>query len=309
MPSNDVDVLEHGKVVLPKEAFNVFKKLKGKITLEINESNLIISKNKTKLEFPVMDANEYPAISAENNSKPLILSGSVFSDIVTKTTFATSKSEVRPILQAVNMTLNTNDNVIVSTDSHRLSRVFINNSHEFEDVSLSIPASILDHAHKSFDLSQDVMIIPGNQSVALANGSTILMSTLLQGAYPDTSRLIPTDFSMDLTLNRNEFIDGLELLQSITPNNILNLTVNELFAEIKAQNTGTKGIKEIAYESYNGEEGFSISFSAQYVLDALKCVEGNSIRLRFNGSDKPFIIVPVDESYQDVQLVLPVRQS
>ncbi|MEK5071662.1 DNA polymerase III subunit beta [Sporosarcina sp. FSL K6-1508] len=306
------EVLQQGRSVFSKETFDVAKKLKGNITFELNDTVLTVSQNKTKLEFPTMDAEDYPKIAVESNSSPLILSGPSFADMVSRTTFAASKNDMRPILMAVNMSFKTDETVFVSTDSHRLSRIVLDGCHhEEEDFALSVPASILDQAMKSFDLSLDVMIFPNNQSIALAsgNGKTILISRLLEGVFPEVSRLIPTDFETNLVVNRKEFVDGLELLQAISSNSVINLKVDGLFVELKATGTGTKGTKELAFETYDGEENFSIGFSAQYVLDALKRMDESSVRLRFNGSMKPFVIVSASDESNAVQLVLPVRQS
>jgi len=307
---NGNEVLTPGRSVFSKETFDIAKKLKGNITFEITDTVLLVSQNKTQLQFPTMDAQDYPKIEVESNSSRLVMSGQSFSDMVSRTTFAASKTEIRPILTGVNMSFKKDESVIVSTDSHRLSRVIMEGYHrEEEDLTLSVPASILDQAVKSFDLAQDVMIFPNNQSIAIANGNTILISRLLEGAYPDTSRLIPSDFESNLVVNRKELVDGLELLQAISVNSVVNLRVDGLFVELKASGTGTKGTKELAFETYDGEVGFSIGFSAQYALDALKRMNESSVRLRFNGSMKPFVIVSTDDESNALQLVLPVRNS
>lgn len=307
---NGNEVFTPGRSVFSKETFDIAKKLKGNITFELNDDTLFVSQDKTKLEFPVMYAEDYPKIEVESSSVPVVLSGPSFADMVSKTTFAASKNESRPILMAVNMSFNKNESVIVSTDSHRLSRVYMENiRNEEEDLALSVPASILDQAAKSFDLSKDVMIFPNSHSIALANGNTILISRLLEGAFPDVSRLIPTDFESNLIVNRKELMDGLELLQALSTNSVVTLKVDGLFVELSATGTGTKGQKELAFESYDGSEDFSISFSAQYMSDALKRIDESSVRLRFNGSMRPFVVVSTNLESTATQLVLPVRQA
>jgi len=303
-------ILTPGKCVFSKETFDIAKKLKGPITFEVVDTNVIVTQNKLSLEFTTMDANDYPKVNVESNSAPFVLSGPSFMEMVTLTTFAASKNDVRPILTAVNMTFNKDKSVIVATDSHRLSRVFIDGiKSENDEVSLSVPATILDQALKSFDLTKDVIILPSQNSIAFANGNTVLNSRLLEGNYPDTSRLIPTDFNTDLVVNRKELIDGLELLQAISSNSTINLKVDSMFVELSAKGTGTKGTKEIVFESYDGLEDFSISFSPLYLLDALKRITDTSVLLRFNGPMQPFVAVSTDSESKATQLILPVRQS
>lgn len=303
------EIVEEGKAVFTKETFDVSKKMKGSITFETIDTNVIVSQKKTNLTFSMMNAEEYPDVVVPSTTKPLILSGQMFSNIVSKTTFSTAKSEVRPILQAVNMTFSKESNVFTATDSHRLSQVCTNSTGENEEtLALAVPGSILDQALRIFDLSQDVVIVPNEQSIALGNGNTILYSRLLDGNYPDVSRLIPTEFEMDLVVNLEELIGGLELLQALNDNGVVNLSLDGLFVKLLAKGTGAKGIRELVYESYEGSEELNISFSSQYALDALKRIDSSSVRLRFNGSMKPFVIVPTDGKIENVQLILPVRQ-
>lgn len=304
------EILEEGRCVFSRESFGIARKLKGHITFEVNNTMVFVSQSKTKLEFSTMDADEYPKIVVESSQAPLVLSGPVFADMVANTTFSTSDSDSRPILTGVNMSFRTSESVIVATDSHRLSRFIMEGCHhEAEDFTLNVPASILDQAVKAFDLQYDVKILPNKQTIALVNGNTIYISSLLEGLYPDTSRLIPKDFSKNLVVNRKEIIDGLELLQEVSSNSVISLKIDGLFVKLTAIGTGTKGSKELAFETYDGENDFSIAFSAKYVADALKRIDESSVRLRFNGRMNPFVIVSVNDESNVTQLVLPVRQT
>lgn len=310
---NELQILEEGKSVFSKDAFEVTKKLKGNITFEATPQQVIVSQEKLSLEFHVMDADEYPTIAVEPTVKPFILEGKLFSEMVSKTTFATSHSDSRPILQGVNMNLSEEHNVFVSTDSHRLSRLTLPGNPTLTPSdelprAITVPASVLDHALKSFDLSLPVAIFPSPQQIALANGNTILYSRLLEGNFPETNRLIPTEFISELVVNRKEIIESLELLATLGTNNIVELTVNGMFVELKAKGTNAKGSKEIVFESYDGEENFTISFSAAYALSALKTTDYVSIKFKFVGPMRPFLITPVEES-NELQLILPVRAA
>ena len=308
-PVDGNSIVAEGRSVFTKDAFDVARKMKGHITFEVKgDTQVSVSIDKTNMEFPVMSAADYPKTEMGDSPNSVVLSGTEFAKVTTQTTFAASKQEMRPILMGVNMSFKKGENMFVSTDSHRLSRLQMKGIDNLEeDIQVTVPATLLDKAVKSFDLSKDVIILPKTNSIALANGNTIFISRLLEGAFPDTSRLIPSDFATDLIVNRKELIDGLELLETL--NASVQLKVDGLFVELSSSNSvGSKGTKELAFESYDGEEGFTIAFSASYVLDVLKRMDENSVKLRFNGQMKPFVIVSANEDETDtVQLVLPVR--
>jgi DNA polymerase-3 subunit beta len=133
---------------------------------------------------------------------------------------------------------------------------------------------------------------------------------LLEGNYPDTSRLIPNESKTNVTVNTKEFlhaIDRASLLAREGRNNVVKLsTIEGGIIEISS-NTPEVGkvVEEIQSEAIDGEE-LKISFSAKYMMDALKALEGADIRVSFTGAMRPFVIRPLhDETI--LQLILPVR--
>lgn len=309
LPIEDGMVLleEEGACVIPKDCLEVVKKLKGMITFKTEGHLLYVSQEKTKtnLEFATMDAEEFPRIAVKQGTESIKMSGKDFADIVTKTKHAASTEEGRPILQGIHMAFDKNGNVFSATDSHRLGQV---KSGAFDgDKKITVPAKSLEYAMKTFDLSADVVIFPTEQNIALANGNTIFHCRLLEGKYPNTSNLIPIQYQSNLVLNKEEFREALEILVKIAKNSTVKLVVSGLFVEITATEATVKGSRQMAFESYDGEENFQIGLSAKFVLDAIKTIDSQSITIGFNGPMKPFVIRPVEEESKELQLVLPVR--
>ena len=302
---NGVRVEEEGKSVFSKETLEVAKKMKGEITFDANESCVTVSQDKTSLEFSVALASDYPAITVENTANPLTFKGKEFETLVKKTAYAVATNDTRPVLTGVNMTFGATNN-FVATDSHRLAQYKSGISDQ--EIQITVPASILEHALKSFDLTQNIMIFPSQNQIALANGSTVLISRLLEGNYPDTARLVPPEFNHELIVNKDEFMATLDLLSILEDKSVVQLTINGLSVELSSKGATSKGKKELFYESYEGEEGFKISFSAKYTLEALRTINTASVRLSFVENMRPYVITPVtNEPTTELQLILPVR--
>ena len=66
-----------------------------------------------------------------------------------------------------------------------------------------------------------------------------------------------------------------------------------------------KVVEEIQSQSIDGED-LKISFSAKYMMDALKALEGTDIKISFTGAMRPFVIRPLHDE-TTLQLILPVR--
>ncbi len=133
---------------------------------------------------------------------------------------------------------------------------------------------------------------------------------MLEGNYPETSRLIPTESKTDITVNTKEFlqaIDRASLLAREGRNNVVKLTADEGGEMEVSSNTPEIGkvVEEIQSQSIAGEE-LKISFSAKYMMDALKALEGTDITISFTGAMRPFVIRPLHDE-TTLQLILPVR--
>lgn len=313
--SEDEGVLveETGSVVIPKKAFEISKKLKGTINFELDQTaqQLKMSQNKTVINHSIMDASEYPSIGQTNaNARKFEMPGTEFAEIIRKTAFAASTSETRPVLQSVLMSFSNSGNKFVATDSHRLATYKHAELDKEDAISLPVPAKALVHLSKTFDFTKKVFILASDNQIAFGNANTIMYTRLLEGNYPETDRLIPQEFCSQLTVNRQELIEALELLQVLTNNSVVKLTIGTMFASLDAQSEVSKGKREIAFENYEGDEGFTISFSAQYVLEAIKTFDSPSIQMSFSGKAKPFTITEVSDNQSTkstLQLILPVR--
>lgn len=305
-------VIEQGSTVIAREALSVAKKLIGEVTFKLDGTNLKIEQAKSKFTFPTMEADQYPMVNPNNPKLKYIISGTDFENMVKKTTFAASDSDSRPVLQAVNMCFSKEEKRYCSTDSHRLG-LFTSSGDESisedERFEINVPAKSLDQAMKSFDLSKDIIMMATDSNITLANGNTIMICRLIEGNYPDTRRLIPESTPFNLLLNRKELIDAIEILQSLNKTGVIKMTVGTMFVELVASGDGNKGSREIAFEEWNGEEKFTVSFSAKYVLDILKSFEGlGSVKLGFTNPMRP-IIFTNPKGLDTLQLVLPVRTS
>ena len=90
-------------------------------------------------------------------------------------------------------------------------------------------------------------------------------------------------------------------------NNVVKLiTRPDQFIEVSSVSPEIgKVVEEVQSESIEGEE-LKISFSAKYMMDALKAIEGTDISVSFTGAMRPFVIRPINDETM-LQLILPVR--
>ncbi|WP_129689568.1 DNA polymerase III subunit beta [Gottfriedia acidiceleris] len=313
-----VDVKKTGSIVLNARYFSdIVKKLPSDFVELESDNNYVTTIRAGKTEFSLngFDSEEYPLLPQIEEHETISISADLLKFMIRQTVFAVSTSETRPILTGVNWKIENGDLTCIATDSHRLAlrQAKIDESSitsKFK-ASVVIPGKSLNELSKILDDNDEKVEIVLTEHQALFKTKHLLFFTrLLEGNYPDTSKLIPSESKTELTVMTKEFlqaIDRASLLAREGRNNVVHLeTVGSSVVNISSYSPEIgKVVDEIVCEDIKGEE-LKISFSAKYVMDALKAIESPEIYIQFTGAMRPFLIRTVNDS-RTLQLILPVR--
>ncbi|USK49979.1 DNA polymerase III subunit beta [Bacillus sp. CMF12] len=310
-----VEIKQAGAIVLQAKFFSEIVKKLPTDSIEISVENhlqTVIRSGKSEFNLNGLDAEEYPHLPQIEEENVFKIPTDLLKAMVRQTVFAVSTSETRPILTGVNWKVENGTLTCIATDSHRLAlRKAQIETNASESYNVVIPGKSLSELSKILDDNNDLIDIVITENQVLFKAEHLLFfSRLLEGNYPDTSRLIPSDSKTDVVVNTKEFlqaIDRASLLAKEGRNNVVKFsTIDGGVIEISS-NTPEIGkvVEEVQSKSVEGEE-LKISFSAKFMMDALKALEGSEITISFTGAMRPFIIKPLnDESI--LQLILPVR--
>ncbi|MFD2045626.1 DNA polymerase III subunit beta [Ornithinibacillus salinisoli] len=310
-----VENIEEGSIVLQAKYFpDIVRKLPEQtVELEVDE-NLKVTIRSGKAEFNLngQDAEEYPHLPKLQTDESFEMPIDILKSLIKQTVFAVSTMETRPILTGVNVKLHDGKLSFTATDSHRLaSREIVVKAEGMNDLSVVIPGKSLNELNKILDDTEEtVEISVTNNQILFRTKHLIFLSRILDGNYPETSRLIPEQSKTTIHANTKELlntIDRASLLAKEEHNNVVRLTTMENNVVEISSNSPEVGkvTEEISVQSFEGEE-LKISFSSKYMLDALKAMEVDEVNIDFTGAMRPFIIRPEnDESI--LQLILPVR--
>lgn len=312
-----IDELEPGSIVAHAKYFpDIIRKLPSE-TVEITvDDQLLMTIKSGAAEFDLngQSAEEYPHVAQIKSEVSFELPNELLKTMIRQTVFAVSTSETRPILTGVNIKAENNSIQFIATDSHRLatSRMPIEKSlEEFPFEQVVVPGKSLNELNKILDDSdKKVEISIAANQIAFQTENLYFLSRLLDGRYPETSRLIPDESKTTILVNKKNIqsaVDRASLLAKDNHNNVIRLeTLTDSKMEISSNSPEIGKVEEdVIVDSLEGEE-LKISFSSKYMLDALKIMDAEQVRIEFTGAMRPFIIKPVD-SDDILQLILPVR--
>jgi DNA polymerase-3 subunit beta len=201
-----------------------------------------------------------------------------------------------------------------ATDSHRLAERQIPVETGSEEISFSnvvIPGKSLNELSKIIDDNDEKLQIVVTSNQVLFKAKNILFfSRLLDGNYPDTSKLIPSDSKTEIVIKTKDFlqaIDRASLLAREGRNNVVKFaTIGNQTVEVSSNSPEIgKVFEHVIAEEMEGEE-LKISFNAKYMMEALKAMDCAEVKVLFTGAMRPFLVKPMGE--QSIkQLILPVR--
>jgi len=310
-----ISIQEPGTIVLQARVFNeIVRKLPtNEVEIEVtNQFQTHIRSGKSEFNLIGLDASEYPLLPQIEEDRQFFIPSDLLKSIIKETVFAVSTSESRPVLTGVNWQVKDGELHCIATDSHRLAKrkTGIKDLPE-EEYSIVIPGKSLNELNKILEeTSSEVAIVMTQQQVLFKTGNVLFYSRLLEGNYPDTSRLIPSESKTTILVNSKSLlqaIDRASLLAREERNNVVRFsTLGNGFIEVSSNSPEIGNVEEqIQVEEIDGEE-LKISFSAKYMMDALKAIDGQDVKILFTGAMRPFILKSVhDDSI--LQLILPVR--
>ncbi|GAA2851539.1 DNA polymerase III subunit beta [Pediococcus damnosus] len=314
---NGLSIEDPGKIVLPAHFFSdIVKKLpEESMTLEITEGfQTKISSGAAEFTINGLDANNYPHLPELDGNDQIQLSGNIFKQLISQTVIAVSSQESRPILTGVHFSIDGDQFMAVATDSHRLSQRKITlpqaNSGKYDVI---IPGkSLIELSRMIGEENPDVIMRISENQVLFTLGDTAFYSRLLEGNYPDTSRLIPKEANTKLEFNAPALLAAIErasLLSHESRNNVVKLTIatenNQVVISGNSPDVGNVE-EQLDAKAVEGED-LEISFNPDYMKDALRSFGQTEILVSFTSALRPFTLVPTEDKENFIQLITPVR--
>lgn len=309
-----VTIAETGSVVLPGRFFvDIIKKLPGKdVKLSTNEQfQTLITSGHSEFNLSGLDPDQYPLLPQVSQDDAIQLPIKVLKNVIAQTNFAVSTSETRPVLTGVNWLIQHNELICTATDSHRLAvRKLKLEDEDIDNKNVIIPGKALAELNKIVtDSEDDINIFFASNQVLFKVGNINFISRLLEGHYPDTSRLFPENYETKIEMSNSDFyhaIDRASLLAREGGNNVIKLSTGNQEVELSSTSPEIGTVKEDV--DANSVEGSSlkISFNSKYMMDALKAIDNDEVEVEFFGTMKPFTLKPKDDD-SVVQLILPIR--
>lgn len=307
-----------GKGAIPgRYLIDIVKKVVSKrVEFALIEQNIVVIRaDRSEFKLRLLDVEDYPDIDFMDLKDPLTFDPTQLKEIIRETNFATATTEKRPILTGVDFKFLEKKLFCVATDSYRLAQKEIAFDLERDPFDLVIPNKSLDELYKILEsITEPVELYVNPNKVLFKMGAILFQTRLLEGSYPDTMRIIPKEFMVEIPFHKEQILAAIDRVSLLSPKeretnvNIVRMTLREdQVVEISSTNNEVgDALEEVIPSGTTKGPQIKLAFSSKYLKDALKSFHSDEIVIQFAGEIKPFIVTGKDDPAL-LHLILPVR--
>lgn len=276
----------------------------GRLTVEAGRSNFSLA-TLPKEDFPVMATSEY-----ESNFSA---AAAVLRRLFDKSKFAISTEETRYYLNGVYMHVADADGGkvlrCVATDGHRLARIDANLPDGATDMpGVIVPRKTVGELRKLLDDDEMAIAVSVSETkVRFATPDITLTSKVIDGTFPDYTRVIPQGNTRRLEVDAGDFAQAVDRVATVSSERSravkLQLDEDRLILSVNAPDSGAAEEElAVAY----GDERLEIGFNAKYLLEIASQVDRENAVFMFNSAGDPTLMREGNDQ-SAIYVVMPMR--
>ncbi|MES2753342.1 MAG: DNA polymerase III subunit beta [Pseudomonadota bacterium] len=295
--------------------FDIARKLPdgSQVQLSAAEGRLTIMAGRAKFQLSTLPRDDFPVIAEGDLPVSFELPAETLKQLIDKTRFAISTEETRYYLNGIFLHVSDEGSQPVlkaaATDGHRLARVTMPRPDGAEAMpDVIIPRKCIAELRKLLDeIDGSVGVSLSPTKIRFDLGQALLTSKLIDGTFPDYSRVIPTGNDKILKIDPKSFMEGVDRVSTIATEKTravkMALDRDKITLSVTSPENGT------AAEEVPGDyaaAGFEIGFNSRYLLDILGQLEGDTIEVHLADAAAPTLIRENDKS-PALYVLMPMR--
>jgi DNA polymerase III subunit beta len=273
---------------------------------------LSIVAGRARFALGTLPRDDFPVIAEGELPTQFELPSEKLKAIIDKTRFAISTEETRYYLNGIFFHVSDEGTPVLkaaATDGHRLARVTVPRPDGAEEMpSVIVPRKCIAELRKLLDeVDGSVGVSLSGSKIRFDLGRAILTSKLIDGTFPDYSRVIPTGNDKILKIDPKSFMAGVDRVSTIATEKTravkMALDRDKITLSVTSPENGT------AAEEVPGDyasQGFEIGFNSKYLMDILGQVEGDLVEVHLADAAAPTLIRENDKA-PALYVLMPMR--
>jgi DNA polymerase-3 subunit beta len=298
--------------------FDIARKLPdgSQVSLETADNRMTVKAGRSRFSLPTLPRDDFPVIVEGDLPTTFEIPAKTLAELIDRTRFAISTEETRYYLNGIFLHVSEEDKPVLkaaATDGHRLARFTLPRPEGAEGMpDVIVPRKAVGELRKLLEEALD-----GNVEVDLSaskirftlggEGGVVLTSKLIDGTFPDYSRVIPTGNDKLLKLDPKSFYEGVDRVATIATERTravkMALDSDKVTLSVTSPDNGTAA--EEVPADYRAEP-LEIGFNANYLKDILGQIDGDTVELHLADPGAPTLIRQNDKSAA-LYVLMPMR--
>jgi DNA polymerase-3 subunit beta len=298
--------------------FDIARKLPdgSQVSLETADNRMTVKAGRSRFQLPTLPRDDFPGIVEGDLPTSFEIPAKTLAELIDRTRFAISTEETRYYLNGIFLHVSEEDKPVLkaaATDGHRLARFTLPRPEGAVGMpDVIVPRKAVAELRKLLEEALD-----GNVEVDLSaskirftlggEGGVVLTSKLIDGTFPDYSRVIPTGNDKLLKLDPKSFYEGVDRVATIATERTravkMALDGDKVTLSVTSPDNGTAA--EEVPADYRSEP-LEIGFNANYLKDILAQIDGDTVELHLADPGAPTLIRQDDKS-PALYVLMPMR--
>lgn len=282
----------------------------GDVKLGLASAKLSVQNGKSRFALQTMGASEYPTLAQpEQWDISFSLPQKTLKHLFNMVHFAMAQQDIRYYLNGLLFVFEPGFVRTVATDGHRLahSGTAVEGIETKHDVIVP-RKTVLEMQRLLSDTDEPVSIDVATGQIRFRFGDVELVSKLVEGKFPDFTRVIPSNYTRHFSINREILQGSLQRAAILTTDKLkgvrLQLSNNQL--KISSSNAEQEEAQEEIDIDYS-HESLDVGFNVSYLLDVLANVKTETIQWSVQPDVNASALITSPDDDQFKYVVMPMR--
>jgi len=297
--TKNIDIIQDGTTTANGKKFlDIVRILKdGPIDLELKSDMLYISQSQSKFKLPTFAHSEFPEFPEYEGKPRISIDSHLLIESLKKITPAIDTNNPKVELNGALIDIKNDTIYFASTDTRRLAIVEVKNQSSNE-LSLILPKKAIVEIQKLF--FDNIELYYDQTYLIIHSEQYTFFTKLLNGKFPEYSRIIPKEIANTLLLPKAAMIESIKQITTISTDVKVSFDQNSItFESLSDDNIEAKTQMQITTPF---SQTFTIAINSKYLLDFLNSINNSEFTIGLNEGNLPFLLK--DENFKTI--VMPI---
>ena len=294
--------------------FDIVKSLKGRLTIVVNESGIVINTDTGQYKIAIDDAADFPQTPQEDMEPNTIeVSAHELLHIGTLCLNTIANDDLlRPAMTGIYLEKEGDELIVTSTDAHRLTSGRIAIESDGNEVKAIVPKKAFIALKTAITAATiNVELYTTSHNVVFKFGDTKIVARLIDATFPNYRVILPTQNNITLKCNTKELVIAVRNAMICTNKvtSLVAISLNTDGCTVKGQDVemGNLSVQNVAAEC---SEELNIGFNGKLLIEMLNGISTINCEMHFKTASTAALICEDDESTTTItRLIMPIILS